>query len=144
MGSTLCYSFRTNKHLDLFRQNDVDVFVFGSLNSDLARFERKLVSEIPKRIIGLAHTKKATQFEAVAINTFGSNKKIARPGQDCYYLDTNNASGFQISKVPTTTFCNWTMYKIAEYISKHSNNIKFSFVHFNESDLDSIIKHIKS
>ncbi len=141
MNSILVYSFRTNKHLERFKREGVDVFVFGRLKEDLNRFQ-ELIEEInPKNIIGLAEVKNQSKLETLAINNFSQKGKVSKFGKDSYHLYTQMQIPFQKSKIPSNSFCNWTMYKISEIVSK--KNIKFSFVHFNRDDLEKIIHFVK-
>lgn len=42
MASTLIYSFRTNKYLDKFKDEGIEIFIFGKLKEDLIKFVKHL------------------------------------------------------------------------------------------------------
>jgi hypothetical protein len=142
MKSTLVYSFRTNKHLDKFKEEGVEVFVFGKLKEDLIKFQILIDKLQPKRIIGLAEVKTQSRLETVAVNSFGRKGKVSKSGTDSYPMYTQGRLPFQKSKQPSNSFCNWTMYKIAEIVS--TKNIRFSFVHFHRDDLEKVLYFVKS
>ena len=138
---TLIYTFRTNKHLSIFRKAGIDLFVFGKLKSDLIKFQDLIQTEKPTHIIGLAEVKTATMFEARAINQFGPKGTVTKKGIASFPLYVPKKPIFPKSKRTTRTFCNWTMYKICEYTAK--DKIKVSFLHFNSSDVPKIFDFIK-
>jgi pyrrolidone-carboxylate peptidase len=142
MKSTLVYSFRTNKHLDEFKKEGIEVFVFGKLKEDLKKFQNLIERLEPKFIIGLAEIKTQSRLETLAINSFGQKGKVSKAGKDYYPMYTQEQVSFPKSKLPSNSFCNWTMYKIAEMVN--AKNIKLSFVHFNQYDLGEVFNFVKS
>jgi pyrrolidone-carboxylate peptidase len=142
MKSTLVYSFRTNKHLDRFKVEGIEVFVFGKLKEDLNRFQELIEELSPKTIIGLAEIKTQSRLETLAINSFGQKGKVSKLGKDSYPMYTQTQMPFLKSRRPSNSFCNWTMYKIAEIIS--AQNIKSSFIHFNRNDVEKVLYFVKS
>jgi pyrrolidone-carboxylate peptidase len=142
MKSTLVYSFRTNKHLDKFKEEGVEVFIFGKLKEDLKKFQDLIERLKPKFIVGLAEIKTQSRLETLAINSFGQKGKVNKVGKDFYYIYTQAQAPFPKSKRPSNSFCNWTMYKIAEIVS--TKNTKFSFVHFNRNDLEKVLHFVKN
>lgn len=142
MKSTLVYSFRTNRHLDKFKEEGVQVFVFGKLKDDLKKFQNLIEELEPKFIVGLAETKAQSRLETIAINSFGQKGKVSKLGKYSYPIYTQPHMPFPKSKRASNSFCNWTMYKIAEMVN--TKNIKFSFVHFNRNDLEKVLYFVKN
>lgn len=142
MHSTLIYSFRTNKLLDKFKGEGVEVFVFGRLHEDLEKFKTLIHTTKPTHIIGLAEVRQSSRFEKIAVNKFGKRGTINKAGKDFYSMHIPADALFPLSSQPSKSFCNWTMYKIAEYIA--NDNIKLSFVHFNRGDFEKVCDFIKN
>jgi hypothetical protein len=131
----LVYTFRTNPFKDKLKEIFPDIFIFDKLNEDFKIFSNKILKEKPDKILGIAKSD-ISQSETKTINQF-NNKKIDKNGRENYNLTP--WSNFDISKKPTTSFCNWTMYKIAKFIEDNNLNTKLSFVHLSKKDLDKLI-----
>jgi len=139
----LLYTFRTFSYLDKISLNYPDIFIFGKLKEDIIKFEC-LVNELrPKHIFGFALTKNKSRFEKNAANRFNKGK-ISKGGENQFklYYPTNGFLNIGLSIKSTTTFCNWTMYKVEETIKE--TNIKFSFVHVKASDLNDLYRYLNS
>lgn len=70
-----------------------------------------------------------------AVNIFNRDKKIDKDGARKYNLDYPK-DGYKSVKVNlnyTDSFCNWTIYKIAQMIQ--AQDIKLQFIHINKSDI---------
>lgn len=124
----ILYTFRTNKHTKKFK----DIFIFGKLKEDFKSFTELIQKKNPKLIIGLAEVKAKTRIESIAVNRFGKTGIINKAGKKLYKLHVPKDLPFPISKKPTTSFCNWTMYKISEL------GIPVTFIHFNVMDIKSV------
>jgi hypothetical protein len=142
MTSLLIYSFRTNKHLEIFRDAGIEVFIFGKLNDDFYTFHKLIDKVRPDHIIGLAEVKLQSRIETHAINAFGRSGKINKTGKELYSLYIPHRTVFPKSKRTTKSFCNWTMYKISEIVA--TQNTKVTFIHFNQKDIPQVIDFIKS
>lgn len=129
----LLYTFRSFPWVRELKKLDIELFVFGKLKEDLPKFLELVHNTKPDFIVGVAKSSKTSRFETRAVNIFNNTKKISKDGRGHYLLDYPSG-GFQNIKVNnsnTHSFCNWTMYKIAE-----STKIKQQFVHIAEIDLD--------
>ncbi|MEK7184703.1 MAG: hypothetical protein AAB683_01020 [Patescibacteria group bacterium] len=134
MSNIVFYSFRTNKVLKEFQENGIPVFVFGSLKKDFELFSEILKKEKPDRVLGLAAISGKSRSEAVTINRFGRIGKVSKDGKDSYVLENIGGKEFRTSKTPTTSFCNWTIYRTREFIEKNGLKSQVSFIHFNQAD----------
>lgn len=133
----LIYTFRTFPKRAELKSEFNHVFTFGKLNEDLARFF-DLVDKIqPSLIVGVAATKDQSRFEPLAINRFQKSKKVSHGQPDALELaipDLTNTS-FEIATLPTSSFCNWTAYKIKNHLQSSQPAPTFYFVHINPKDL---------
>lgn len=126
----LFYTFRSCS----FKDRIPNAFVFGSLKSDFLIFARKVLSEHPDLIIGIAKGN-VSVYEPKAINSFNKTKMINKTGVTSYALSILDMPKFPVSKFASDSFCNWTMYKVSELIAKNNLNTKLVFIHLNEKDL---------
>lgn len=140
MSTTLVYTFRTNKHVSVFKQVGIEVFVFGKLKQDLVTFQRLIHIVKPQSIIGLAEVKGRSVIETRAVNAFGRAGTIHKNGKAAYKLSVPKKRPFSLSKKPTRSFCNWTTYKICEFAE--SKSIRVHFIHYNPGDLPDVIYFI--
>lgn len=133
------YTFRTNKNITRIEESGESLFVFGNLKQDLQKFFNILSKSTIDSIVGLAEIKSVSRVESMAVNAFGKNKKICKSGPNSFALDLYKENIFKVSKSHTTSFCNWTMYKISEYIQNNKLLIKHSFIHYNKADIDKVL-----
>jgi signal recognition particle receptor subunit beta len=131
---TLTYTFRTFP----FKEKIPSAFVFGKLNEDFKMFSNKILIERPDLIVGIANNSNNSRFEKLTINRFNKIKKISRNGPDSFELNLPPNPSFSISINTTDSFCNWTTYKIKEFLKNNSLNTKLIFVHINEKDLNKL------
>ena len=134
----LIYTFRTCPFKDKLQEYFPELFVFGNLKQDMNVFCQQILEKKPKHILGIAKGD-FSRCEIVAINRF-NNKKINKTGTNEYKLEIIRT--IQESNQPTHSFCNWTMYKIAEFIDKQNMDIKLSFIHSTKQDVDKILVHL--
>lgn len=134
-NNMVVYTFRTFPEIEKLKENFGEVFVFGKLKEDLEKFIKIIETKKPKYVLGVAKTKNVSQFEKYAINKFGQMGTINKNGLSKIelYVPKKIDKGFQISTKTTNSFCNWTMYKIGEYLLKYGLDIKFMFVHYSAS-----------
>ncbi len=142
MHSTLVYSFRTNKDVDLFRNAGIGVFEFGKLKEDLLIFCEMIKQIHPTRIIGISAVVGESRFETEAVNVFGKHGTVNMGGRDRYQLHVPTEKPFATSKKPTTSFCNWTMYKLSEVVEGSSANV--TFLHYTKADLPLVLEYLQS
>jgi len=141
MSKLIVYTFRTNPFKTAIQENGKDIFIFGPLNKDLESFKEYILKKKPNCILGIATTKGKTQIETRAINAFGK-RKLSKT-KESLDLTIPHSMIFPSATQPTTSFCNWTMFKIAEYISQENLPIKLSFIHFNPKDIQLVINFIQ-
>lgn len=95
-------------------------------------------------ILGFASSKGKSRSESITINRFGRHGKISRGGKEAYDLKSFARHGFKVSKVPTRSFCNWTMYKIKEFLESGGNSgAQVGFIHFNPDDTTQLLELCK-
>jgi hypothetical protein len=140
MASKLIYTFRTFRHKDVIDKP----FIFGNLKKDLASLQDLLIVQRPKYIIGVANTNSFSRIEPVAVNIFSKNKKVSKDGPDEFRLFIPKFAPFATSDKYTTSFCNWTMYKIARFIDSNGLDTKLIFVHVNSDDIGGLLGFIDS
>ncbi len=133
----MIYTFRTVPYLDELLKFDDEIFVFKSLKSDFENFKIKSLSKKPKHILGIGNTKKESQLESKAVNIFNKSKQIEKRGKEEYNLFTFE-SVFSVNNRYTTSFCNWTTYKISSFIEEKKIDTKVSFLHLNKSDFNNL------
>lgn len=139
---TLFYTFRTNRFIEHFTDCGVDLFVFGPLKRDLGRFTELVEQLKPTHIVGLATVNGRSRWETVAANNF-NGKNIVASGIGTYELSVPESTQFRLSKRTTSSFCNWTMYKIAELVALKRLKSKVLFLHFNPAEVNNVIDETK-
>ncbi len=115
-----------------------NVFVLDSLKKDLLLLTEKIKEEKPDFILGVAKSNKNYSIiEQVAVNTFNKKGTIDKTGKKILYLNIpkNISSKFFLSKRSTTSFCNYSMYKMQTFLEDEHLSIPFSFVHVLEKDI---------
>jgi len=133
----LVYTFRTYPWLDELKSAvGQDIFIFGNLKIDLDKFKILIDSEHPDSIIGIAKSPRHnSQLEPYAINIFNGKKIDKESSKDLYELCCPNINNIMINNTPTNSFCNWTMFKIAQYLDTRKCDTKFTFIHIKKEDL---------
>lgn len=130
----LVYTFRTYPFIEELKKIFPDVFIFGNLKEDMTVF-KQLLKKGDEYILGIADTKSSSRIEPTAINKFNKGKlEAAGPDQVALFIDPR-LKGIKVAQYPTTTFCNWTMYRIQRFIDSGDVSSNFSFVHINVKDL---------
>src|ERR1700759_4649430 len=109
----LIYTFRTFPRLE---QLPDKTFVFPKLKEDLETLKQRLVDEQPEYIVGIAASTGLSRIEPTTVNQFNKGK-ISKEGPDSFNLFVPEASPFKPASRPTHSFCNWTMYKLQEFIT---------------------------
>lgn len=129
----LIYTFRTFPWKDELEQVLPDFFVFGKLKEDFERFCLEIETKKPDWIIGIAKGRR-TIWESLAANQFNQGK-IIKGGVEKYDLYIPEKTSFPIHETAWTTFCNWTAYKIQEFLERNKSEAKLSFLHLAKKDL---------
>ncbi|HNZ70423.1 MAG TPA: hypothetical protein PKJ86_00225 [Candidatus Dojkabacteria bacterium] len=137
----LIYSF-TNfpyKHL-LSRSVD---FIFHHFNNDIEQFSLLIKEKNPELIIGIASSRsRNSYFESSAVNIFNKKRKIDKNGVPKYLLDypTHGFDRIIVNNGYTDSFCNWTMYKIAQLIDGTETSLQF--IHINQKDIEVLNQYL--
>lgn len=140
MKKVILYTFRSFPYLALFPEKEV--FLFGKLKEDLTEFREIILKEKPDHILGFALVKSKSRFERVTINKF-NNGVINKNSTDFYTLDypENGFNTIKLSIKPTNSFCNWSMYKIANFLEYEGLMTKISFIHINKDGISDLISY---
>ncbi|HIG94684.1 MAG: hypothetical protein QT05_C0024G0014 [archaeon GW2011_AR13] len=137
MVEILVYTFENFPQINELKNNFGDVFIFKKLREDIDSFCKKIIEVKPKLILGVAKSKKYSYFEPLTINRFNKSKKVINSLNEEFILDIPNLNNtnFLIRKRPTTSFCNYSMYKIKNFLEENGLEIPFSFVHIKQQDI---------
>lgn len=137
---TLIYTFNTFSYM--IELEEFSPFVFHKLKKDLETFKSLISSYEPELIIGIAKSSNQnSKFETKAVNIFNKSKKVCKYGKNFYNLDypENGYESIQINRNYSDSFCNWTMYKIAQYID--GSDIKLQFIHAYGKDIEVVTRY---
>lgn len=129
----LIYTFRTFPQIAELQKLGT-VIVLGKLKQDIQELYRYIELHQPDLIIGVATTTDLSRFESKAVNIFNRGK-VSREGVEEYPLNIPINPFFRINTKYTTTFCNWAMYKIAEFKDVRNLSLQHQFIHLNLKDL---------
>lgn len=135
---TLVYTFRTFPYLEELKQVFPEVIVFGKLKESLQEFYELIIERNPDLVLGVALSNSGNSyFEPKSINKFNTNAKIIRNGQNELLLFVPNLkkSNFKISPKTSDSFCNYTMYKIKNFLEEKDLNIPFAFSHLKKEQI---------
>lgn len=130
----IAYTFRTFNKKDQLKNIFDNLFIFGKLRDDLQLFSEEILSLQPDYVIGVASAA-SSRIESVAVNQFNQNKKIDKNGQNIYPLFVPNNKLFRVSELVTTSFCNWTAYKISKLIVDKELKTQLILIHISDRDL---------
>ena len=140
MKKILLYTFRTFPRIGELSELNTELFVFGKLKEDLPKFLEMLKNLQPDIIIGIAKsTSNISRFETKAVNIFNKTKKVSKDGREYYSLNypSGGYGNIKVNNSYTDSFCNWTMYKIAE-----NTKVKHQFVHMAKSGMKDFIEYL--
>lgn len=142
MPKVLFYTFKSFPFKDVLPANS---FVLAKLNSDIKQLQQLILEQKPEIIIGIGLVRGFSRFERVAVNKF-NNGKVGRVSKEYFDL-TFPEKGFEnlkLSYKPTKSFCNWSAFKLAEFIEQNNLDLKLSFLHINRKDKLELIKYVDS
>lgn len=131
----LVYTFRTFPKISELPK---ETFIFSKLKTDFEDFKQIILNEKPNFIIGLAATDGASRFEPVAINKFGNGFIVKDAAERLGLFVPDDTGGFIVASQPTSSFCNWTMFKIQNFIDESTPLSKLIFIHLNMVDMKKI------
>lgn len=137
-GKMLVYTFRTFPYQNELRKEFDDLFILGKLKEDLQRFFKLIREEKPILIMGVALAdSKQSFFEPRTINKFHRIGKVTREGKEEFLLfvpDLQNKI-FKISRNPSSTFCNYSMYKIKFFLEQEKLAVPLAVTHIKREDI---------
>jgi len=137
----LVYTFRTFPYLEELRKIFQNVVVFGRLKEDLQDFYDLIVKENPKFILGVALSNNNNSFfEPKTINQFNKNAKVVknRNFELSLFVPDLKESNFKISSKFSDSFCNYSMYKIKDFLEQKELDIPFSFLHVKKEQIEEL------
>jgi hypothetical protein len=112
--------------------------VLGKLKESLQDFFDLVLEKNPDIILGVALSNSGNSFfEPKTINQFNENAKVEKIGKDEFLLFVPNIkeSNFKISSKPSDSFCNYTMYKIKNFLEQKDIDIPFAFSHLKKEQI---------
>ncbi len=90
-------------------------------------FKKIIAERKPKIILGISGVVGKSRIETKAINKF-NNGTVSRNSREFYDLYCPKI-GIDKANRPSHSFCNWTMYKIAELLKHKKIDTKLAFLH---------------
>lgn len=129
----IVYTFRTFPEIEELQKLFGEVVVLSSLKKDMEAFMRRIELEHPDLVLGVAATKGESRVEPIAVNRF-NNGVVSRGGVETLDLQVPKILGLKTAEKPTHTFCNWTMYKLQEFVVQNNLRTKVSFCHLKSSE----------
>ncbi len=141
MKNKIIYSFQSNKNYLQLESLSSHIFLFGALKKDISDFFKIIDSTKPDLITGIGNSSNFV-IEGVAVNKFNKNGKISKSGKEFYdlYLPEQFTDIAPVSSKQTVSFCNWTAYKISEYIDKNNLTTKNSLIHSPRHQMSYVIQ----
>lgn len=137
MNNILIYTFRTFPWTEDLEKISKDIVTLGKLKNDIKKVEEMARSGKYSLILGIAKANGTSTFETQGVNRFNKNK-ILLNGPDKFTLDypEGGYKNIGINSSFTTSFCNWGMYQISNFLENEKLDIDHSFVHIKENDID--------
>lgn len=134
------YTFRTFPHRQ-FLESVPKTFIFNKLKQDSITICSQIRASQPDIVLGFASKDcSPSQFEKLAVNRFHGHKKISSTGPDNFllHIPPELPANFVISNKTSHSFCNWTMYMIANYLFQNNLKTKLMFTHVDKDDLSGL------
>jgi len=144
MKSILIYTLPNYPHLDQIKRSGIEVFVLDQkIKKSIKDLERKLSRGDYYFILGVADNKGKSKIESKAVNIFNSRKKVISDGPKEYRMFCpDNFSSISKNYKYTTSFCNYAMYSVQNYIHKNDVEIAHMFFHLNHKDIYLLKKYL--
>lgn len=139
--NVLVYTFRTFPYLEQLRFQFSQVQIFCKLKADLESFEKTVLDKKPDYIIGFAKShSERSWFEPLAINRFNKDKQVIKGAPEHYrlFVPSRLKTPFFESLQPSTSFCNYSMFKVSHFLSRNGIDIPFSFIHIGETGIGQV------
>jgi len=142
MPPVIAYTFKTFPKINLLKKELPHLFIFDKLKQDVESFCDQLLKVKPDFVIGVAASKTKSVFEPVAINNIHGHKVIATEPEKLP-LHTPSRPLFPASSRPSSSFCNYSMFKIQFFINQQHLPSKLIFIHLKPKDISSLPKIIE-
>ena len=140
------YTFDSNPFAKELTDLFGNIFLFKKLNDDFEIYKKEILKQKPDFIIGIAKSPRGfSYFDNNCFNEFGKNKKLLKNGPEKYELFVPKNIDFRtIDNLMTRkSFCNWTMYKIKNFLKENDLKTELIFTHLMEKDLFKLDKSIR-
>lgn len=108
------------------------------LKEDLEKMFELISEKKPEMILGVAlGNGEDSVFEPRAINQFHKKEKVVKNGKDEFKLFVPDLKGtsFEISKKPTDSFCNFSMFRVKNWLEENRLEIPFAFCHVKKEEI---------
>ena len=134
MSSAIAYTFRTYPNINLLKKEFPHLFILDKLKKDTESFCDHLLEVKPDFVIGVAASKTESVFEPITVNNIHGHKIIATAPEKLPLHDLNHPI-FPASFKPSSSFCNYSMFKIQSFINQNRLPSKLIFVHLTPEDI---------
>lgn len=140
------YSFRTYPYLPSLIDEFGSVTVLDQLKYDIQAYVKEVSASHPRLVIGIANTIGQSRIEPIAINRFNRSALVMQGGSAELEMFVPNLSHtpFISATKPTTTFCNYAMYRVQYDLMLLNKPMRHMFVHLNNKDLPSFMTLIET
>jgi hypothetical protein len=137
----LIYALKSFRYADVLKDAFGEVFIVDKLKIDLEQLEALILEKKPDWVIGVAKADRTSTFELYAGNKFNRNGSVTKNGRNEYelFIPEKNFK-IKVRSKPTTTFCNWIAYKVAEFVEKSGLNAKTTFIHLDEKNVEELVE----
>lgn len=135
----ITYSFKGFPWKSDLEQEFGEVVYLRKIKAELEQLKLRLVRENPEVVIGIAKApRKQSYVETKAKNQFGFHnpRKVLPTGENVYQLSTPSKAlePFRLRYQATTTFCNYTAYHLAAFVSQHDLQTAVMFAHVAKAE----------
>ncbi len=143
MSKVLFYTFKSFPFSDVFDKENI--FVLAKLSNDIKLLEDTILKEKPEIVIGVGLVRGFSRFERIAVNKFNRGK-VSKNSKESFNLifPEKGFENIKLSYKPTRSFCNWSAFKLAEFMEQNNLDSKLSFLHINRKDRLELIKYLDS
>lgn len=130
----ITYSFKGFPWKSDLEQEFGEVVYLHKIKAGIEQLKSQILHEKPEVIIGIAKApRKQSYIETKAKNQFGirNPRKVLPNGDNVYQLSTPSKvlEPFRLRYQATTTFCNYTAYHLAAFVSQYDLQTAIMFAH---------------
>jgi pyrrolidone-carboxylate peptidase len=135
------YTFRTFPLIEELKRAYPRLIILGELNKDIKLIKDEIIETKSAVVVGIAKSNGGSVLESIAINRF-NKMRISKLGPEKFDLFIPEQPVFKKSNKPTSSFCNWSMYKILQFVKEKNLNCRLIFIHVNLSDFEKALTEI--